>query len=199
MGIQISGVTRDIIENAPAKPRVRTFPFSTSKWITHSAQVDSIEIQKGKFVDYLVLKGRNGEYGVRLSAQLDPSFIANDFGQNRQEIVERNTDRLVKILKAFDLAVFEDSGEGVWLEPDRFPSAVGKAFMFSIKGATDDYGQPKFSDRGVAVTWAAFKGLAPKLRPVKAPDDAAPEKPVDGSPYSSNVSLPDDDGDCIPF
>jgi hypothetical protein len=198
MGIQISGVTRDIIENAPARPRVRTFPFSVSKWTTHYAQVDSIEIQKGKFVDYLILKGRNGEYGVRLSAQLDPSFIANDFGQNRQEIVERNTDRLVKILKAFDLAVFEDSGEGVWLEPDRFPNAVGKAFMFSIKGATDDYGQPKFSDKGVAVTWAAFKGLAKELMPVVTPKDAAPEKPVACALNSYNADAPYSD-DCIPF
>jgi hypothetical protein len=201
MGIKISGVTREQVEEPPTRKGLRTFPFSTSKWTTHFAQVEAIEIQKGKLVDYLILKGRNGEYGVRLSVQLDPSFVANDFGQNRQEIVERNTDRLVKLLKAFDLAVFEDSGEGVWLEPDRFPGAVGKAFAFSIKGATNDYGQPKFSDRGIAVTWAAFKGLAPELRPVVAPSDAEPPKPVGCALSSPNMSAPDynGDGDFIPF
>lgn len=198
MGIPISGVTRGAVEECRAKPGLKVFPFSVSRWITHVAQVEAIEIQKGKFVDFLVLKGRNGEYGVRISAQLDPSFIANDFGLDRREAVERNTERLVKILRAFDLAVFEEGGEGVWLEPDRFPGAVGKAFTFSIKGATDDYGQPKFSDRGIAITWAAFKGLAKELMPVVIPRDAAPEKPAACALNSYNADAPISD-DCIPF
>jgi len=201
MGIPICGVTRELVEEPPTRKGLRTFPFSVSKWTTHFAQVESIEIQKGKLVDYLILKGRNGEYGVRLSVQLDPCFVANDFGQNRQEIIERNTERLVKILRAFNLAIFDLNGDSVWLEPDRFPGAVGKPFMFSIKGATDDYGQPKFSDRGIAVTWAAFKGLAPELKPVVPPLDAEPEKPVGCALSSPNMSAPDyvGDGDFIPF
>jgi hypothetical protein len=201
MGIPISGSTRELVEEPPTRKGLKIFPFSVSKWTTHFAEVESIEIQHGKLVDFLILKGRNGQYGIRLSAQLDPAYVPFDYGHDKQQLIGRNTEKLVKILKAFDLAVFAENGEGVWLEPDRFPGAVGKAFMFSIKGATDDYGQPKFSDRGIAVTWAAFKGLAPELKPVVSPSDAEPEKPVGCALSSPNMSAPDynEDGDFIPF
>jgi len=197
MGIPVTGISRSDFD-APERVRFRTFPFSTDRWISHVAQVSSIELQHGRLTDYLVVKGVNDCYGIRLSAQLDPAYVAHDYGQDKTAHIQRNAEKLLKILKAFDIATFEEEGDGVWVEPSKFDNAIGKLFAFSIKGATDDSGQPIFTDRGLQITYASFKGTAKEWLPVKAPDDAAPEKPVGCALNSYNADAPCSD-DCIPF
>jgi len=198
MGIPLTGISRGDLE-APERAELRTFPFASDRWTSHVAQVSSIELQRGHLTDYIVVKGVNDGYGIRISAQLDPAFVANDYGQDKSAQIQRNTDKLRKILKAFDIATFDDK-DGVWIEPSRFENAVGKLFTFSIKGAMEN-GQPKLTDRGLQVTYASFKGLAKEWLPVKAPDDAAPEKPAGCALNISTISVPDyvADSDCIPF
>ena len=198
MGVPIPTIRREQVEGARGSAGLRTFPFCSDRWLTHCAAVSGIEVQKGRLVDYLIVKGVNDDYGIRISAQLDPAVVPNDYGQDKTAQIQRNTDKLLKILRAFDIATFEDDGDGVWLEPSKFESAVGKLFIFSIKGATDELGQPKFTDRGYQMTYASFKGTAKEWRPVTAPNDAEPPKPVRCALESPNFSEPVD-GDCIPF
>ena len=197
MGIPIPGITREQLEGTSAEAGLRVFPFVTGKWINHTAEVVSIEVLQGQHTDLLIIKGRNGEYGVRISVQLDPEFVSNDFGQDVSKLVERNKDRLLKVLKAFDLAVYK--GKNVEVEPSRFPKAVGKVFSFSIQGAEEGH-RPKLNDKGWQMTNISFKGLTSELLPVTVPENAA-TKPV--RTCATNVvdgnASEFDDSDDIPF
>ena len=164
---------------------LKCFPFASGRWVTHFAEVVGIEISHGKVTDFLVIKGQNKQgdtgYGVRISVSLNPNFVPNDW-QDREGQIARNAERLTKILKAFDLAVFDDSG--AWLLPERFDSAIGKVFSFSIIGAEMD-GQPVYTDRGHQKTFVAFRGIANTLLPVVMPPDAAGERPVSSCALNS--------------
>ena len=136
MGIPIP-ITKEDLEGVSGEAGLRPFPFSSNgKWTQHTAQVTGIEIFEGDRTDFLVIRGRNGEYGVRVSVQLDPEFVANDYGQDTSKQRERNKDRLIKALAAFDLATIK--GNHVEVEPSRFPKAIGRIFAFSIQGAIEN-------------------------------------------------------------
>ena len=192
MSYPIPFVTREHLEEPSPRAGLRCFPFASGRWVTHTAQVVSIEIVKGRLTDFLVVKGRNGQHGVRISVSLEPSYAPNANGQDKDQLTAKNTERLVRILKAFGLAVFDDGG--AWLEPVRFDSAVGEVFSFSIIGATED-GLPKYNDRGHQRTYVAFRGLAPMLLPVAVPDDAADEKQVNSCALNIGNALALYDGD----
>ena len=176
MSYLIPSITKEQVEGANAKAGLKVFPFCSSRWVQHCAEVVGIEIQHGPHCDFLVVKGRNGSYGVRISVSLNPEIIVHDNGQSREKRIERNTERLLAVLSAFDLAEFVEGG--VWLHPERFDRAIGTVFSFAIKGTMDCNGQQRYTDHGRAKTYVAFRGLAPELLPVVVPPDAASEKPV---------------------
>jgi hypothetical protein len=192
MSYPIPIVSRAQVEGSNPKAGLKLFPFASGRWATYTAEVVSLEIQQGKQTDYLVIKGRNGEHGVRISVSLNPAFVQPHYGHDRDEQIAKNAERLAKVLRAFDLAVFDDSG--AWLEPERFASALGKVFMFSIFGAMQD-GMPKYSDMGKQLTYVAFKGIANALLPVAAPDGATGDKRVNTCALNSHNAAPPFDED----
>jgi hypothetical protein len=193
MGIPIPSITREELEATNGEAGLRLFPFVSGKWTAHTAEVVSVEVMEGKLTDFLVVKGRNGEYGVRIAVQLDPDHISNDYGQDTTKQKERNKDKLLKLLAAFGLAVFK--GSRVELDPSRFPKTVGRVFSFSIQGA-EDGGRPKMNERGYQVVNTSFKGTVAALLPVVVPDAASPEPSVSSTATNTASAECDDD---IPF
>jgi hypothetical protein len=152
--------------------------------------VVAVDVTEGKDVDCLVIRGRNGDCGVNVRVQLDPSYIANDFGQDMEKQAGRNKDRLLKVLAAFDLATCR--GKDVVLDRSKFGKAVGSLFSFSIQGAG------KLNDKGNEMYNISFKGAVKELLPVAAPSGAGGDCPLGGA--AANASGTTDDGDCdIPF
>jgi len=193
MGIPIPNISRQDVEGTSSQAGLKMFPFLSGRWTNHTAEVTAVEVMQGKQTDFLIVKGKNGEYGIRVSVQLDTDFIAHDYGQDVEKQRERNKERLLKVLAAFDLAAFK--GERVELDPGRFQKAIGKAFGFSIMGAVEN-GRPKMNDKGYQATNVSFKGLVAAVTPVAAPDVVGETTTASCPAGASGTDYADDD---IPF
>jgi hypothetical protein len=192
--LAIPGVTKGQYDETTGEAGLRPFPYVSGRWTAQTAEVVGLEIFEGEATDYLVIKGKNGEYGVRISVPLDPTFIPADYG-NKDKQIEKNVNKLLKVLKAFDLATIR--GDGVLLEPSRFAGAIGKVFSFSIQGAMVG-NMPKFTDRGYQRLNVSFKGAVPELLPVTIPPFAS-ESSVNGCALNSTTVTASDDDAVIPF
>ena len=182
--IAIPGVTKSEVEGTAGEAGLKPFPFVTGRWINHTAEVTAIELFEGDKTDYLIIKGKNNEYGVRISVQLDPTFIANDFGQDTAKQVARNKDKLLKVLAAFNLAIYK--GNDVLLAPIRFSTAIGKVFAFSIQGVG------KANERGYEMYNISFKGTVTDLLPVVVPEGAGSDVPFYSGAGNGNGQVADD-------
>jgi hypothetical protein len=192
--IPIPGVTREQFDETVGDAGLRPFPYVSGRWTPQTAEVVGIEIFQGDQTDFLIVKGKNGEYGVRITVGLDPTFVQTSYG-DRDKQIERNTNKLLKILKAFDLATFK--GNGVLLEPSRFAGAIGRPFGFSIQGAVSG-NAPKLNDKGYQRLNVSFKGAVPELLPPTVPPDAANGKLPNTCALNSGT-VTADDGDDMPF
>ena len=192
--IAIPGVTREQYDETTAEAGLRPFPVAQGgKWTAQTAEVVGINILETDQNDWLIIRGKNECFGVQVRVSLNPMHIPFDCGQDRDKVIERNTNKLLKVLKAFDLATFKGNN-GLILETSRFEGVLGKTFGFSIQKAMSG-GMPVMNEKGFQRLNVSFKGTVPKLLPVTVPPDSS-EVPVNSCALNSSTG---DDDDIIPF
>lgn len=167
MGIPIPGATREAFEATRTATSSKPFPFVSGKWTNHTAEVASVEIshdESGRGNDQVVVRARNGEHECRIYVSLDPNQVGPNT-PNPQEAIQRNVDRLMKLGKVLDVAVWK--GNAMEIEPKLFPKAVGKVIEIGIQGAVDrTTRQPLMNKKGYQIINTTLSGAARELRPV---------------------------------
>jgi hypothetical protein len=183
--------------SADATGSLRPFPFCLNRWLDFTAELQKIEIVTWNDSDVLVFEGVNDCYSVKISVPLDPANV-NSFGGDVEAKIRKNKEKLIRLIKAFDIGRWK--GQTLEVDPNLFSKAIGKCFMFSVRGQNNG-SSPRINPKGFAMFNICFKQIVDGIEPVAVPMDAVSNRPAQAVASGSvnNTSDPGAYDDDIPF